>query len=69
MDKYDLETKISQLSTFADLIRNLSFSIGENHLSKDEILNGLEGLSILIESYERSLFDTFIRVHKLDQYH
>lgn len=69
MDRFDLESKISRTSIFADHLRDLSYSILEHDLTTDEITNAIEGLAVLIESHERSLFDTFIQVFKLDGYH
>jgi hypothetical protein len=66
MDRFDLETKISKTSIFADHLRDLSVSILEHDLTTDEIVNAIEGLAVLIESHERVLFDTFVRVFELD---
>jgi hypothetical protein len=68
MDRFDLEQKITKTSIFSDHLRDLSSSILEHDLSTDEIVNALEGLAILIESHERSLFDTFAKTFKLDGY-
>lgn len=68
MDRFDLETKITKTSVFADHLRDLSRSILEDGLSVDEISNALEGLAILIEAHERSLFEIFVRVFQLDQF-
>lgn len=68
MDRFDLENKINRTSVFADHLRDLSSSILEHDLNTDEIVNAIEGLAVLIESHERSLFDTFIQVFKLDGY-
>lgn len=68
MDRFDLETKITKTSVFADHLRDLSGSILEHDLTTDEIVNAIEGLAVLIESHERNLFDTFVQVFKLDGY-
>lgn len=68
MDRFELENKIIKTSVFADHLRDLSSSILEHDLSTDEIVNAVEGLAILIESHERSLFDIFVQVFKLDGY-
>jgi hypothetical protein len=68
MDRFDLENKITKTSIFADHLRDLSASIMEHDLSTDETVNALEGLAVLVESHERSLFDIFIQVLKLDEY-
>ena len=66
MDRFDLENRISKTSLFADHLRDLSTSILEHDLTTDEIVNAIEGLAVLIESHERVLFDTFVRVFHLD---
>ena len=68
MDRFDLENRISKTSLFADHLRDLSTSILEHDLTTDEIVNAIEGLAVLIESHERVLFDTFVRVFDLDNY-
>lgn len=68
MDRFELENKINKTSVFADHLRDLSSSILEHDLTTDEIVNAIEGLAVLIESHERSLFDTFVQVFKLDGY-
>lgn len=68
MDRFDLENKITKTSIFADHLRDLSASIMEHDLSTDETVNALEGLAVLVESHERSLFDTFVQVFRLDGY-
>ena len=37
-------------------------------LTKDETVNAIEGLAVLIEVHERVLFDTFVQTLKLDKY-
>lgn len=68
MDRFDLENKISKTAVFSDHLKDLSRSILEDDMSKDEIVNAIEGLAVLIESHERSMFDIFIQVFRLDGY-
>jgi hypothetical protein len=68
MDRFDLENKITKTSIFADHLRDFSRSILEEDLKTDEIVNGIEGLAVLIESHERALFDVFIQTFHLDGY-
>lgn len=68
MDRFELENKINKTSVFADHLRDLSSSILEYHLTTDEIINVVEGLAVLIESHEKSLFDTFVQAFRLDEY-
>lgn len=67
-DRFDLENEITQTSIFAKHLRDLAYSVLEHDLSADETANALEGLSILIESHERVLFDTFTQAFQLDGY-
>lgn len=68
MNRFELENKITKTSIFADHLRDLSRSILEEDISTDEIVNGLEGLAILIESHERAMFDIFSQTFQLDGY-
>ncbi len=68
MDRFDLENKITRTSVFADHMRDLSRSILEHNLTTDETVNAIEGLAVLIESHEKALFDTFVKVFHLDGY-
>jgi hypothetical protein len=65
-DRFDLEQKIIQTTNFADLLRDLSRAILEEDKSVDEITTALEGLAILIDCHERSLFYIFTEVFNLD---
>jgi hypothetical protein len=67
-NRFDLEQEICQVANFSNHLRNINTSILEHELSQDEIVNALEGLAVLIQSYENVLFDTFTQVLKLDKY-
>lgn len=67
-DRFDLENEISQTSMFAKHLRDLRHGILESQLTKDETVNAIEGLAVLIEVHERVLFDTFVQTLKLDKY-
>lgn len=66
MNRFDLEEKINKTSVFADHLRDLSKSIMDQESDTDQIINALEGIAVLIECHERSLFDCFCEVFKLD---
>jgi hypothetical protein len=66
MDRFHLEDKIIKTSIFADHLRDLAKNIMDQESDTDEIINALEGIAILIELHERSLFNCFCEVFKLD---
>ena len=68
MDRFDLETKISQISSFSDRLNDLARSVMEKELTQDDVANALIGIGVSLNSYENSLFDTFIQVFHLDVY-
>ncbi len=68
MDKFDLEQKINQTYHFSDKIDDVVWGIQENNMSKDDIVNALNGISLLLNLHIERMFDTFCEVHKLDGY-
>lgn len=67
-DRFDLENEISMLHNFADQLGSLSEGILEDYLTNDEVVNGLEGLKVLINLHANKLLDTMSQCFKLDQY-
>lgn len=68
MDKFDLETKITELYSLIDSMNDISYGIIEGNLSRDETANALDGLAIVTKLKLEKLWDTFIQVHRLDKY-
>ena len=68
MDRFDLETKIMQISSFADRLNDLARSVIENEINADDIANALIGIAVSINAYENNLFDTFTQVFSIDAY-
>lgn len=68
MDRFDLENKINELYTFVDRLNDLSKGVLEHGLDADDISNATTGLAVMLKLHTEILFDTFQRVHKLDQY-
>jgi hypothetical protein len=67
-DRFNLEDEISALHNFADNLGTLSEGIMEQDLSKDEIVNAIEGLRVMLSLQANKLFDTMTQCFKLDQY-
>lgn len=67
-DKYDLETQISELHTFADRLNDISYGILELGMSTDDVANAVIGIETLLNIQTEKLFDTYKQVHFLDQY-
>jgi hypothetical protein len=67
-DRFDLEGKITDTYNFITHINDLSDSVSNGSLSEDEIVNGLNGLSILLKCHTDKLFEVFSQALKLDGY-
>ena len=67
-DRFDLESKITDTYNFVTHINDLSDSVSNGSLSEDEIVNALNGLSILLKCHTDKLFEVFSQALKLDGY-
>ena len=67
-DRFDLESKITDTYNFVTHINDLSDSVSNTSLSEDEIVNGLNGLAILLKCHTDKLFEVFSQALKLDAY-
>lgn len=68
MDRFDLESKITETHNFVDRMNDISYGILEVGMTDDEVVNAIDGLAVLLKLHADKLFDVFIQVHKLDQY-
>lgn len=68
MDKFDLETKITETHNFVDRLNDISYGVLELGMTNDEVANAIDGLAVLLKIHTDRLFDIFIQVHKLDKY-
>ena len=66
MDRFDLESKISETYNFVDRLNDISYGILEMEMTNDEVANALDGLAVLLKVHTNRLFDTFVQVHQLD---
>jgi hypothetical protein len=67
-NRFDLENEITALYNFADNLGTLSEGILEQDLNKDEIVNAIEGLKVMLSLQANKLMDTMTQCFKLDQY-
>lgn len=67
-DRFELENEISHLHVFADQLGTLSEGVLEHDLTSDEIVNGLEGLRVLITLHAQKMHDTMSQIFHLDEY-
>jgi hypothetical protein len=67
-DRFDLESKITDTYNFITHINDLSDSVSNGSLSEDEIVNGLNGVAILLKCHTDKLFEVFSQALKLDGY-
>ena len=68
VDRFTLESKITDTYNFITNINDLSDSVSNGSLSEDEIVNALNGLAILLKCHTNKLFDIFTQALKLDEY-
>ena len=68
MDRFDLENRITELHSVVDSLNDISYGVLESDLSRDEVVNAVDGLAVITKMKVEKLFDTFIQVFSLDQY-
>jgi hypothetical protein len=67
-NRFDLEDEISSLYSLSANLETLSEGILEHDLEKDEIVNVIEGIKVLLSLQANKLMDTVTQCFKLDQY-
>lgn len=68
VDRFTLESKITDTYNFITNINDLSDSVCNGSLSEDEIVNALNGVAILLKCHTDKLFEVFSEALKLDEY-
>lgn len=66
MDKFDLELKITETLNFIDRLNDISYGVLELDLSKDDTVNAIDGIAVLLKLHTEKLFDIFKEVFELD---
>lgn len=68
-DRFDLESEITFLYNFSTNLRTISEGILEHGLSRDEIVNALEGVAVMLDLQVNKLSDTMAQCFHLGSYH
>ena len=68
MDRFDLESRITELYSLVDSLNDISYGIVEGDLPRDETANAVDGLAVVTKLKIEKLFDTFTQVFFLDKY-
>lgn len=68
-DRFNLEDEINTLYSFSDQLGTLSEAIMNETLTKDETINAIEGLRVMINLQAQKLHDTMTQCFRLDGYH
>jgi hypothetical protein len=67
-DRFDLENEISTLHLWAQILDSLNEGILEYDLSKDDTVNIISGLKVIIDLHADKMQDTLCQCFKLDEY-
>jgi hypothetical protein len=67
-DRFDLENEISTLHVWTQILDSLNEGILEYDLSKDDTVNVISGLKVIIDLHADKMQDTLSQCFKLDQY-
>lgn len=68
MDRFDLESHITNLDSIVDSLNDISYGVLEGNLDRDETANAIYGLAVVTKLKIEKLFDVFTQVLELDQY-
>jgi hypothetical protein len=67
-DRFDLENEISTLHLWTQILDSLNEGILEYDLSKDDTVNVISGLKVIIDLHADKMQDTLSQCFKLDEY-
>jgi len=67
-DRFNLEDEINTLYSFSDQLGTLSEAVMNESLTKDETINAIEGLRVMINLQATKLQDTMCQCFNLDNY-
>jgi hypothetical protein len=68
MDRFEIEDKIMGLHSIVDSLNDISYGILEADMTKDDIVNAIDGLAVMVDLKIAKLFDAYKSVFKLDEY-
>lgn len=64
-DRFNMEDEITTLYTFTHQLSLISDGILEHDLSKDDTVNAIEGLKVMLEIHTNKLMDTMCQCFNL----
>lgn len=67
-DRFNLEDEINTLYNFCDQLSTLSEGVLEHNISKDDTVNAIEGLRVMLQLQTNKLMDTMCQCFKLNGY-
>lgn len=67
-NRFDLEDEIITLYSFSQQLETLNEGILEYDMNKDDIVNAIEGLRVMLELHTKRMMDTMCQCFKLDNY-
>ena len=67
-DRFELETEILSIHSFAENLRDLSNALCEEQITSDELGLALDGVAVLIDIHAAKLYDTMCQTLKLNQW-
>jgi len=68
MNRFDLEEQISKGYNFSQTIKDVSDGVIDQNLSQDDIVNVLNGLSIMVDLHTSKSLDIMKQIFKLDEH-
>lgn len=68
IDRFDLESKITDTYNFINHLNDLSESVSNGNLDDDAIVNALNGLAVVLKCHTDKLFEIFTQALKLDSH-
>jgi hypothetical protein len=68
MNRFDIEEQISKGYNFSQTIKDVGDGIIDQNLSQDDIVNVLNGLSIMLDLHTSKSLDIMKQIFKLDEH-
>lgn len=68
MDRFDLETAITNLYNVVDDLNDISYNIEQDLIEQEEVSNSIDSVAVGLKLKVNKLFDVFTQVFQLDQY-
>jgi hypothetical protein len=67
-NRFDLEQEISILYSYSEQLGGITEGILEYDMSKDDIVNAINGLRVMLDLHTQKMMDTLSQCFNLDKY-